>query len=73
MRKCFESAYPLYTLYRGLNIVDMCHIDEKDTRDKTHQFGIQHTYRDASSLLKQASPDVVHVLTPPQSHRQLYI
>ncbi|MGE5446164.1 MAG: Gfo/Idh/MocA family protein [Ignavibacteriales bacterium] len=73
MWTCFKSAYPHILRIEGVEIVGMCDIDEENTRDKARQFGIQRTYRDASSLLKEASQDVVHVLTPPQSHKQLSI
>ena len=58
---------------KGAEIVGICDINEENTLDKARQFGIQRTYRDASSLLEETSPDVVHVLTPLQNHKQLSI
>jgi predicted dehydrogenase len=73
MQTCFKAHIPHILRIEGVEIVGMCDINEENTRDKARQFGIQHTYRDASCLLKQSSPDVVHVLTLPQSHRELSI
>lgn len=68
-----KAHIPHILRVEGVEIVGIYDIDEENTRDKARQFGIQRIYRDVSSLLEEASPDVVHVLTPPQSHKQLSI
>ncbi len=57
----------------GVEIVGVCDSVEERAREVAHQFGIRHVYRDVSSILKERHIDVVHVLTPPQSHKDVSI
>lgn len=57
----------------GVEIVGVCDTDKERAQEISHRFGIRHIYRDAVDMLKERHPDVVHVLTPPQSHKELSI
>jgi predicted dehydrogenase len=37
------------------------------------EHGIPRTYADAAEMLEEEAPDLVHVCTPPQSHRELSV
>ena len=37
------------------------------------EHGIPRTYTDAAEMLEEEAPDLVHVCTPPQSHRELSV
>jgi len=57
----------------GVEIVGVADIDEERAREIAHRFGIRYVYRDAAAMLRERPPDVVHVLTPPQSHKEMSI
>ena len=57
----------------GVEIVGVADIDEEKGREIAHRCGIQYVYRDAAAMLRERPPDVVHVLTPPQSHKEMSI
>jgi predicted dehydrogenase len=40
-------------------------------RQAATRFGVPHAFDDVSRMLDEARPDVVHITTPPQSHRTL--
>ena len=48
-----------------------CDLDEAAARDFATRHGIAAAYSDVETMLAQSRPDVVHVLTPPGSHRAL--
>jgi predicted dehydrogenase len=52
-------------------IVGVCDIDADKGRRFARQFGIGEVYTDLDPLLEQHRLDVVHVLTPPQTHAAL--
>jgi 2-alkyl-3-oxoalkanoate reductase len=58
---------------RGVDVVATCDTDEARAQRVAEKFGIRRAYRSATELLKAERPDVVHILTPPQSHRDLSI
>jgi predicted dehydrogenase len=49
-------------------IVGVCDQEELMARQLQERFGIQRSFCDLTSLLREARPDVIHVTTPPQSH-----
>jgi len=57
---------------RGIEL-SLCDTDEKRAAETARSFGISRTYGDANDLLGGVMPDVVHILTPPQSHKRLAI
>lgn len=53
------------------SIVAVCDADRSRAVAFAQRFGIANTYANAAELLDRERPDVVHVLTPPQSHASL--
>jgi predicted dehydrogenase/nucleoside-diphosphate-sugar epimerase len=58
----FASAYP------GARIVGIVDADVARARERAAQYGIPGAFASVQELLEQASPDVVHVVTPPKTH-----
>jgi len=58
---------------KGVEIVAVCDIDERRAREIAGRFGIRHAHREASDMLEEMRPDVVHILTPPRTHKELSI
>lgn len=52
----------------GCEIVGVCDRELLMAQQLYERFPIKGYYRDATELLEQAHPDVVHITTPPQSH-----
>jgi nucleoside-diphosphate-sugar epimerase/predicted dehydrogenase len=55
------------------HIVGLCDADLARAGAMATAFGIQNVYGDLTELLGQQRPDVVHILTPPQSHAGLAV
>ncbi len=54
-----------------IRLVGVCDLSEISARHGASEFGADLWYTDLDSMLAQAKPDVVHILTPPQSHQAL--
>ena len=52
-------------------LVGVCDADREAASRLANRFNIPHTYTDPQTMLENLKPDVVHVLTPPQSHADL--
>jgi predicted dehydrogenase len=52
----------------GSNIVALCDLEPLMARQLGERFGILQCFSDLPKMLEAASPDVVHITTPPQSH-----
>src|ERR1043166_4652088 len=50
--------------------VGIADLDETRARELASKFGVTGVYRDLSHM-REALPDVIHVLTPPASHKTL--
>lgn len=53
--------------------VAVCDLSAVSARYAATEFGVPHTYGDVGEMLETERPDVVHVLTPPQSHHGLVL
>ena len=53
------------------NVVALCDSNRDAARQLARQHKILHTYSNASEMLRSEQPDLVHILTPPQSHAGL--
>jgi len=64
------SAYHVAALKElpDVEIVAVCDLREKLARDLASQAGNPHVFTDMEAMMRQTRPDVVHVVTPPQSH-----
>ncbi|MFO7956948.1 MAG: NAD-dependent epimerase/dehydratase family protein [Candidatus Brocadiia bacterium] len=49
----------------------VCDLQLEAARQTAAQWGVPHAYADAAKMLREQSPDIVHVVTPPQSHLEL--
>ena len=58
----FSSAYP------GAELVGIADLDISRAQQYARNYGIARAYSSVSELLKDAKPDVVHVVTPPRTH-----
>ena len=67
------SHIPPILRQTGVEIVGVADTDEERAREIAHRFGIRYVFRDAAAMLRERRPDVVHVLTPTQSHKELSI
>ena len=52
-------------------LVSLCDREVLMARQLGERFGIAACFSDVSEMLRAASPDVVHITTPPQSHFSL--
>ena len=53
--------------------VAVCDLSAASASYAAAEFGIARTYVDVNEMLETERPDVVHVLTPPQSHHRLVL
>ncbi len=51
-----------------VEIVAVCDLDEEAARARASEIGVKNYYADAEAMMKEQSPNVVHILTPPRSH-----
>ena len=54
-----------------VSIVGVCDLSPSLARYAVEKFGAQRAFTDSRQMLEEAKPDVVHVLTPPQTHVKL--
>ena len=57
----------------GARIVGICDLEQPVVDAVGERFAIDARFTDFERMLAEARPDVVHVLTPPQSHRPLAV
>lgn len=55
----------------GCEIVGVCDREELMAKQLFERFSVKKYYNDAKKMLDDAKPDVVHIVTPPQSHLML--
>jgi nucleoside-diphosphate-sugar epimerase/predicted dehydrogenase len=67
------SVYHLSALsaLERVEIVAVCDLNEPAARETATRHGIRGCYSDVETMLRETRPDVVHLLTPPQSHLAL--
>ena len=54
-------------------VVSVCDIDKNIAQRMATRYGIPKVYESVSRMLKESALDVVHVLTPPQTHCEISI
>ena len=59
--------------HRGAEIVGLADTDDGRAQATAARFGITNTCRSLGELLDRHRPDVVHIVTPPQTHAALAI
>src|SRR5262245_9966776 len=55
----------------GSTVVAVCDREALMAWQLAGRFEIKHRFEDLGAMLKESSPDVVHLTTPPQSHYAL--
>jgi len=55
----------------GVEIVAVCDLNEATARAQAARHGIPGVYTDMETMMREVRPNVVHLLTPPRSHRAL--
>jgi predicted dehydrogenase len=65
-----EVHLPLLDDLQGVEVVGVCDLDRERARELAEQFGVPG-FPDLVAMLKAAEPDVVHVLTRPDTHAEL--
>lgn len=68
----FEHLAKL-TARADVDVVGVCDVSRTLADAVADRFGVGPAYVDYARMLDAARPDVVHVLTPPQSHRDLAV
>lgn len=66
-----EAHLKALTAMPHAKVLAVCDLDEELARETADRFGVPASYGDAERMLEAEAPDVVHVLTPPQSHLAL--
>jgi nucleoside-diphosphate-sugar epimerase/predicted dehydrogenase len=54
-----------------VEIVAVCDLDERLARQTATRYAIPRCYTDMETMVREARPQVVHLLTPPATHLQL--
>jgi nucleoside-diphosphate-sugar epimerase len=54
-----------------VEIVALCDLNEQTARQRAAEHRIPGVFTDMEAMMREARPDVVHLLTPPRSHRAL--
>lgn len=68
-----RTHVPYIRAYKGASIVGLCDSNLEQAERLAQRFNISHVYRDPMTLLREQRPDVIHILTPPQTHAELAI
>jgi predicted dehydrogenase len=68
-----RAHVPYIRSYKGAIIVGLCDANLKQAEDLAQRFNIDKAYSDPKKLLSEQRPDVIHILTPPQTHTELAI
>lgn len=68
-----RTHVPYIRLYPGAEIVGVSDCDLTQAKKFAQQFSIPQVYGDATALVREQRPDVVHILTPPQTHAPLAV
>jgi predicted dehydrogenase len=71
--KIARAHVPYIRAYQGATIVGVCDTNLQQAEALARQFQIGQAYSDPLALLAAQQPDVVHILTPPQTHARLAI
>ena len=53
---------------KATQLLGVCDLSRAAARYAARTFGVEKSYTDYKRMLDEAKPDVVHVLTPPQTH-----
>ena len=57
----------------GVEVVGVADASSENLKSFSNKYNIANTYSSLDELLKQTKPNVIHILTPPKTHRDLAI
>jgi len=63
-----ETHLQILARMKNARVIGLCDANEEAARILAGRFGVEGVYTDAAAMVGALKPDVVHVLTPPQSH-----
>lgn len=66
-----EQHLKVMTALPTVDVVAVCDVSPVTARTTAERAGVGRWFVDATEMLADVAPDVVHVLTPPQFHRDL--
>jgi nucleoside-diphosphate-sugar epimerase/predicted dehydrogenase len=55
----------------GVDLVAACDLNERSAREQASRYSIPGVYTDTERMMSEVRPNVVHLLTPPQTHVSL--
>ncbi|MEP7308721.1 MAG: NAD-dependent epimerase/dehydratase family protein [Acidobacteriota bacterium] len=55
----------------NVEVVALCDLNATMARDQAARYGIAGVYTDMEQMMREVQPNVVHLLTPPRTHRAL--
>jgi predicted dehydrogenase len=64
---------PYIRAYKKAEIVGVCDCNQDQAQSLARQFNIKGIYAESTALIEEQRPDIVHILTPPQTHADLAI
>lgn len=56
---------------QGIRLVGVCDRDPLNARTMAGRFAIDKDFREVGNFLREVSPQVVHILTPPKTHQAI--
>ena len=64
---------PYIRSYKGAEIIGVCDSNLEQAKVLARRFKISKIYTDSQAFFAEQQPDIVHILTPPQTHAELAI
>jgi predicted dehydrogenase len=64
---------PYIRAYKRAEVVGVCDCNPEQAKSLARRFNIKGIYAESTALIEEQRPDVVHILTPPQTHADLAI
>lgn len=71
--KIARAHVPYIRAYKQAVLVGVCDVNRKQAESMARRFNVSKVYSDPMKLLSEQQLDVVHILTPPQTHADLAI
>src|SRR5450756_2963821 len=66
-----QYHYDAWSRIPGVSLEAVCtRSNEQKLREIAQRYGVRHTYLDAARMLDEVKPDLVDIITTPESHLQ---
>jgi predicted dehydrogenase len=66
-----DQHVPILAELQGVELIALCDRNAPRAEELARQHGVPRSFTDAGALLAECELDFVHILTPPESHREL--